>query len=69
MINQNGTKMFILQVLRYALAARRRIIRVFYRDDGRIFISRDELRIDGVRPAFFRAFLFFSVYVLNRLSG
>ncbi len=36
----------------------RRIIRVFYRDDGCIFISRDELRIDGVRPAFFRAFYF-----------
>ncbi len=68
MINQNGTKMFFLHVLRYALATSCRIIRVFYRDDGRIFISRDELRIDSVRPAF-SVLLFFSVYVLNRLSG
>ncbi len=68
MINQNGTKMFFLQVLRYALAAAAVLL-------GYFIVMMAVFSLAGTSYGsmayvlLFPCFLFFSVYVLNRLNG
>ncbi len=68
MINQNGTKMFFLHVLRYALATSAVLF-------GYFIVMMAVFSLAGTSYGsiayvlLFPCFLFFSVYVLNRLSG